>query len=66
MENTVTLTLTERSITIILDNITKTMEDAQSLNEYLLKDNRELKEEIKALNKLIDKQEVKDESVRDF
>ena len=66
MENTVTLTLTERSITIILDNITKTMEDAQSLNEYLLKNNRELKEEIEALNKLIDKQEVKDESVRDF
>ena len=66
MENTVTLTLTERSITIILDNITKTMEDAQSLNEYLLKNNRELKDEIEALNKLIDKQEVKDESVRDF
>ena len=66
MENTVTLTLTEKSITIILDNITKTMEDAQSLNEYLLKDNRELKKEIEALNKLIDKQEVKDESIRDF
>ena len=66
MENTVTLTLTAKSITIILDNITKTMEDAQSLNEYLLKNNRELKEEIEALNKLIDKQEVKDESIRDF